>query len=189
MFKCSSAAAHWITVTLTRSRDCLKTLHSGENDFKINRLHILKLCFSCLWHNIVYFVLLIAMVRVANSQEGSHCKLTYRRILFYMDLSTSLARCISSWNEWTTIASALVPLTGVPILLPSPRIGRSLTLGFTSVADSSPRTQCGTWRPRIQHYFDCKLFYWKICISKWRLHFVRQWLRVLSNQLVVVLVF
>ena len=61
-------------------------------------------------------------------------------------MCTSDALPSRSSHDLTTIACALIPPVGVPILLPSPRMGKSLILGFNNVADSSPRNQCGTCR-------------------------------------------
>ena len=51
----------------------------------------------------------------------------------------------SSSNDLTTIASACIPLGGVPTDVPSPRMDRAVSRGSTNLADSSPRTQLGTW--------------------------------------------
>jgi hypothetical protein len=56
----------------------------------------------------------------------------------------SPARRSSSWKLLTTSTGAVMPSGGVPTLIPSPSMLSGATRGDVSVADSSPRTQCGT---------------------------------------------
>ena len=56
----------------------------------------------------------------------------------------SAARLWSSSNELTTSTGAVIPRFGVATLPPSPSIASLAARGFTSSADSAPRTQCGT---------------------------------------------